>query len=76
MSMMGLDMMDILRGVWKILDFIISTLLLKSFCQKNLSLIGKAPLGSDYTQLEGFPLPPGHRRLSCNGFIGGVIEGR
>lgn len=51
MSMMGLDMMDILRGVWKILDFIISTPLLKSFCQKNRSLLGKTPLGSDYTQL-------------------------
>lgn len=65
MSMMGQDMMDILRGVWKILDFIISTPLLKSFCQKNLSFVGKAPLGSDYTQLEGLPQPPGHRRLSA-----------
>lgn len=63
--MMGLDMMDILRGVWKTLDFIISTPLLKSFCQKNLSLLGKAPLGSDYTQLQSLPQPPGHRRVSA-----------
>jgi hypothetical protein len=51
MSMMRPDMMDILREVWKILDFIISTPLLKSFCQKNLSLIGGTPLGPDYNQL-------------------------
>lgn len=51
MSVMGPDMMDILRGVWKTLDFITPTPLLQSFCQKNLRLFGKVPLGSGYTQL-------------------------
>lgn len=57
-------MMDILRGVWKILDFIIPTPLLQSFCQKNLSLLEKAPLGSDYTQNSA-----SYSHLDTGGFL-------
>lgn len=68
--MMRPDGMDVVREVWKILDFITVALLLKCFCQKNFSLIGGLPWP------RGLPRPPGHKRFSAKGFFEEVIDGR